>query len=387
MLWLPVLSLSAANSNTPRPARRWSLVLTALLVTLLAHLLVLHWLNNQLQAISLFNDADDDDAAISVSLLRPESQRARRPPPQSAAPPAPTPPATQPSESRPAEAKAAPESAPAAAATSEKAINTAPPEPSTPQTFDTSGLKPTPAESVANSAEVPANQTTAVASINAVFDKASPPPPAELVFNAIGISKDGRSLNGSGTMQWRHDGRRYTLDTEISVLVFTLAKNRSEGDLSVLGIVPNLYVEKRFGRAETNTHFQQQAKVISFSASTAIIPTNGGEQDRGSWIWQLASLGRGDPNKFEVGLQMEMFVASAKGVDSWRIKVSGKEQLKLPDGEVSAWRFSVVPGLQSFDKQFDLWLAPERQWYPVRLQHEDKNGNRIELWLAKISAK
>lgn len=387
MLSLPALSLSSVNGHTPRLGRRWSLVLTVLLITLLAHLVVLHWLNNQLQAISLFNDADDDDNAISVSLLRPEPQRTTRPPPQSAAPPAPTPPATQPVESQAAETKAAPESAPATSAPSETAINTAPPESSTPQTFDTSGLKPTPNESVANSPEASADQTTAAASINAVFDKASPPPPAELVFNAIGISKDGRSLNGSGTMQWRHDGRRYTLDTEISVLVFTLAKNRSEGDLSASGISPNLYVEKRFGRAETNTHFQQQAKVISFSASTAIIPTNGGEQDRGSWIWQLASLGRGDPNKFEVGLQMEMFVASAKGVDSWRIKVSGKEQLKLPDGEVSAWRLSVVPGLQSFDKQFDLWLAPERQWYPVRLQHEDKNGNRIELLLAKISAK
>ncbi len=387
MLSLPALSLSSVNGHTPRLGRRWSLVLTVLLITLLAHLVVLHWLNNQLQAISLFNDADDDDNAISVSLLRPEPQRTTRPPPQSAAPPAPTPPATQPVESQAAETKAAPESAPATSAPSETAINTAPPESSTPQTFDTSGLKPAPNESVANSPEASADQTTAAASINAVFDKASPPPPAELVFNAIGISKDGRSLNGSGTMQWRHDGRRYTLDTEISVLVFTLAKNRSEGDLSALGISPNLYVEKRFGRAETNTHFQQQAKVISFSASTAIIPTNGGEQDRGSWIWQLASLGRGDPNKFEVGLQMEMFVASAKGVDSWRIKVSGKEQLKLPDGEVSAWRLSVVPGLQSFDKQFDLWLAPERQWYPVRLQHEDKNGNRIELLLAKISAK
>jgi hypothetical protein len=177
------------------------------------------------------------------------------------------------------------------------------------------------------------------------------------------------------------------LDTEINVLVFTLAKNRSEGELGALGIAPNLYVEKRFGRSETNTHFQHQSKQISFSASTAIIPTSGGEQDRGSWIWQLASLGRGNPGKFESGLNLEMLVASAKSVDAWRIRVNGKEQLKLPDGEVSAWRLSVVPGTQSFDRQFDLWLAPDRQWYPVRLLHEDKNGNRVELSLAKISAK
>jgi hypothetical protein len=115
MLSLPALSLSSVNGHTPRLGRRWSLVLTVLLITLLAHLLVLHWLNNQLQAISLFNDADDDDNAISVSLLRPEPQRTSRPPPQSATPPVPTPPATQPVESQAAEAKAAPESVPATA--------------------------------------------------------------------------------------------------------------------------------------------------------------------------------------------------------------------------------------------------------------------------------
>ena len=82
-----------------------------------------------------------------------------------------------------------------------------------------------------------------------------------------------------------------------------------------------------------------------------------------------------------------MFVASAKSVDAWRIRINGKEQLKLPDGEVSAWRLSIVPDNQSIDKHFDLWLSPERQWYPVRLLHEDKKGNRVELSLSKISAK
>lgn len=370
-----------SHSSARRPSRRWSLVLGALLLTLLAHLLVLQWLNNQLERIAFFDDADDE-SAISVSLLRPEQQRSASPPQKltptpSLPPPVPATAANDPSDVPDKPVTETPSAAPApntelAPPATADAVTSAAPAPSAPTD--------------PNAAAAP-SQDTAVTNINAVFDQASPPPPAELVFNAIGVSKDGRSLSGSGTMQWRHDGQRYTLDTEISVLVFTLAKNRSEGELGALGIAPNLYIEKRFGRSETNTHFQQQSRVISFSASTAIIPANGGEQDRGSWIWQLASLGRGNPGKFEPGLNLEMFVASAKGVDAWRIRVNGKEQLKLPDGEVSAWRLSVVPGKQSFDKQFDLWLAPERQWYPVRLLHEDKNGNRVELSLSKISSR
>jgi hypothetical protein len=376
-----MLTSPLSNHSAHRPSRRWSLLVGALVLTLLAHLLVLQWLNNQLESIAFFYDADDE-TEISVSLLRPDPPLAAAPPQKLRPPAPPLPP--------PAPAIAANDQTVVADKPTTETLPAAPaPSTETPPATTDAATPTAPAPNAAtdpNTATAP-SQETAIANITALFDKASPPPPAELVFNVVGVSKDGRSLSGSGTMQWRHDGQRYTLDTEISVLIFTLAKNRSEGELGALGIAPNLYVEKRFGRSETNTHFQQQSKQISFSASTAIIPANGGEQDRGSWIWQLASLGRGNPDKFESGLNLEMFVASAKGVDAWRIRVNGKEQLKLPDGEVSAWRLSVIPGKQSFDKQFDLWLAPERQWYPVRLLHEDKNGNRVELSLSKISNK
>ena len=52
----------------------WALYLPALLLTLLAHLLLLQWLNNQLQSIAFFAD-DEDENSISVSLLRPETPR------------------------------------------------------------------------------------------------------------------------------------------------------------------------------------------------------------------------------------------------------------------------------------------------------------------------
>ena len=76
-----MFALSWSNDSAHRPARRWSLVITALLLTLLAHLLLLQWLNNLLQSIAFFAD-DEDENSISVSLLRPEAPRsspARRP--------------------------------------------------------------------------------------------------------------------------------------------------------------------------------------------------------------------------------------------------------------------------------------------------------------------
>jgi hypothetical protein len=365
------MPLSPASALKPRPVRRrLGIIVAVLLLTLLAHLLVIEWLKNELQLIAPTDD--DDEPSISITLQSPEPVRPPAPPPEPAhkadgkavaAVPKAQPAAT------------APEPAPAPVAEAQ----TSAADSSTSLSTTVGGPQAEPARAAPEaSPEPPAN---------ALFERVSPPPSAELQFNAAGIRNDGRRIDGRGIMEWRNDGQRYSVSNEISVLMITLAKYRSEGELGKLGVAPLLYVEKRIGRSETNTHFQRDTQLISFSASTHTVPATGGEQDRGSWMWQLASLGRGDPGKFEAGLSLEMVVAGTKMADVWRIYVNGLESVALPDGEVSAWRMSVIPGPDSFDKQIDLWLAPERNWYPVKLQHQDKNGNRIELLLTKIIAK
>ncbi len=349
----------------PRPRRRrLRVVVILLLLTLVAHLLVIEWLKNELQAIA---PADDDDEPVISIMMPPPSERV--PPPKPTAP---------------------------AALDDHKAVAAVPKAESVPERTEAAVSVPSEAALAGTGVAGDALQTSTgsqddtsasalAAAANSLFERVSPPPPAELSFDAIGIRNDGRRIEGKGTIVWSHDGQRYTLNTEVGVLLFTLLKYRNDGELGKLGIAPQLYAEKRIGRSETNTHFQRAANVISFSASTATVPVQGGEQDRGSWVWQLASLGRGDPDKFEAGLVLEMAVAGTKTVDTWRIYVNERENVTIPGGEVSAWRLSVIPGATSFDKQVDVWLAPDREWYPVRMSHQDKNGNRIELLLTKIS--
>lgn len=368
---MPARPASHARARPYR--RRLGIVAVLLLLTLLAHLLVIEWLKSELQAIA---PGDDDDApVISITLPPPADPT---PPPKLPKAPEPMPPADT------GKAVAAvPKSEPP-----QDVAEPAPPAPPPEATAATEAASDavTASTDATDEAATPTpEETPAVA--NSLFDRASPPPPAELSFDAIGIRNDGRRIEGKGTITWSHDGQRYTLNTEVGVLLFTLLKYRSDGELGKLGIAPLVYAEKRIGRSETNTHFRRDTKVISFSASTATVPVSGGEQDRGSWIWQLASLGRGDPDKFEAGLLLEMPVAGTKTVDTWRIYVNERENVALPGGEVSAWRLSVIPGATSFDKQVDVWLAPDREWYPVRMSHQDKNGNRIELLLTKISAR
>ncbi len=360
--------LSAFHRPFPSAKRKLGMVLAALLLTLLAHLAVIEWLKNELQMITL--DDDDEESTISISL-------------QQAPPPEPPP---KPAAKAPPDIREPVPAVPALPAMPEPPPAPAASEPAPPPVAGSgSGNASTTSAATTSSGESAEPQADS-SDLPPLFTRASPPPPVELSYTVIAI-RNGSRTDGNGTMSWRHDGQRYQLTVEMGILFFTLLKYRSEGDLGKIGVIPELYAEKRVGRSETNTHFHRQRQQISFSASTAVVPVRGGEQDRGSWIWQLASLGRGDPDKFEPGLAFEMTVAGTKAVDTWRIYVNGRENVALPGGSMPAWRLSVIPGAESYERQFDLWLAPERQWYPVRLRHEDKNGNSIEMQMTKIQAK
>ncbi len=362
--------------------RKLATVLLVVLLVAIAHLSVIEWLKHELQLIVPLEDGED--SAVSISLHAPpdEPAAAKAPPPDIsradpvaavpvAEPPAALPPAAAVPEPAPATPAAEPAPAPQAADSNTPADQAAGHEQAASILADNA-----PARTETDAAARPAAP--------ALFEKASPPPAAVLSFSVTGVRK-GKRTEGSGSMSWRPDGGRYTLTTEIGVLFFTLLTSRSQGELNALGVVPELYAEKRIGRSETNTHFHRARQQISFSASTTTTPVEGGEQDRATWVWQLASLGRGDPDKFEAGLALEMTVAGIRAADRWRIYVNGRDKLDLPDGPVSAWRLSVIPGPDSFERQFDLWLAPERDWYPVRLRHEDRNGNSIDMQLKKIT--
>jgi hypothetical protein len=385
------------SPRPPSPVRRKrAAVALTLLLIVLVHLSVIEWLRSELELIA---PQDDDDSVISISLQNLLPQIAPPPPSEPQPSPLPAPADTEPVPAIPASetpVAAVPKAAAEEPATADsqpteaaRAEADSPPPAESAAAAVTGNADGVGSEAVAASSEPAAADDDTPAAImpqspaRPLFERASPPPPATLAFRVVGV-RNGRRMEGHGSMAWQPDGRRYTLKTEIGVLFFTLLSSSSRGELGSLGIVPELYAEKRIGRSETNTHFHRERQQISFSASTATVPVQGGEQDRGTWVWQLAALGRGDPDKFDAGLVFEMVVAGTKAADRWRIYVNGRDNIDLPDGPVSAWRLSVIPGPDSFERQFDLWLAPERDWYPVKLRHEDRNGNSVDMQLTKI---
>ena len=238
-------------------------------------------------------------------------------------------------------------------------------------------------------------QTTAVPSASeatsAVAATAAPagitvalPPSAEIRYDVQAL-RDGKTVYGNGKISWRNQGDGYVIDGDAGVLFFSVLTFRSEGSLNQDGIRPRKYSEKRFRKAETNTHFQRAAQVISFSASTEQYPLRGGEQDRASIIWQLAAIGRGDPLQFQTGNALQVFVAGVRDGELWSIAILGTESIEVDGSTLLAWHLQRLPHPGSYDTRVDIWLAPSREWYPVKLRQTERNGDYLDMTMTKIT--
>lgn len=219
--------------------------------------------------------------------------------------------------------------------------------------------------------------------------KVKPPPSAALTYDVHAL-RDGKDWYGSGDISWRSDGTSYQVTgaASVSALVFKITALNfwSKGQIDDFGVAPLLYSETRFRKAETNTHFRHAPDIISFSASTVTYPRTGGAQDRASIMWQLASIGNGDPDKFMPGADFDVFVAGVRDAETWRIRVIGEEKLSLGIGTIDTWHVSRAPRSGSYEQKIDIWLAPRQHWYPVRILYTEANGDYLDMSLSRLDA-
>ena len=376
------------------PALRLSWATLAILfITLLLHLLILQWVEDELKlALSIPSDAALLDLELepttSVRLLRaPASQRAQKKSPVKTDP---TPPTPEPSAttSTPESTASTDPASPASANPAESSNETGSAAASVDSAqTPTETSKPEAGIETATANAVPqAQEQTAPVAASSIFTKVSLPPPAQLNYTVL-AARDGRKVEGRGTINWQPSGEQYSISGDAGIIFLTVLNYKSTGSVDLSGITPELYVEKRFGKSETNTHFHRERKTISFSASTNSYPTSGGEQDRASVIWQIAAMGRGDSDKFTPGLNFGMLIAGTRSAAVWRVVINGKQSVRLTNETVQAWHLTILPVEQSQELQFELWLAPEKEWYPVKLVYSDKKSGFLELVLNKLEQK
>lgn len=213
------------------------------------------------------------------------------------------------------------------------------------------------------------------------------PPPADLSYK-IEARQKGISLGGEALVSWRTGGGKFSASNESKAHILgTILKNRSEGIIDEFGLAPLRFHEKRFRKKPTAANFDRAAKKISFENDKMVYPLRGGEQDRGSAQWQLAAVARASPERFVPGSEWKFFVVGRKDAEVWTFKVVKRETIRTGMGNLQAVHFSKAPPPDDKEQKLDLWLAPEHEWYPVKLRFSDEDGEFVEQTIQSIVKK
>lgn len=370
----------------------------ALGVSLLLHLLLMAWLGARSETPAL------PAGNLEVLLAdMDEAPPAPAPVPQVSAA-AQTTPATPAAPAAPAVSRRAPQPAPAAhlsqaPQTEEEQAPQASPAP-TPQAEATPTPTPTPSPAPsATPAPQPVNTND-----NPQAGAPTPPlpryqisaPPNGRAEYTVLAHRRGNEMQGKAEFEWRVEGKHYHLRAETSMLFITIGLFESDGEIDENGLAPTQYAEKRMRRPQTLTHFNRpkpdlpphptNGNTISFSASSATYPRLAGAQDRISLLWQLAGIGRAQPELFQTGAELAFYVAGVRDAEVWRMQVLGLENVRIAEQEIAAWHVRRTPRAGSYEQQLDLWLAPAQGWLPLRILYTETNGDTLQMDMRNLPA-
>ncbi len=290
-----------------------------------------------------------------------------------------TPPAT--SKPKPAKKKvatAAQETTPASLPDTPKPS----PEPAT-ETTPLPEPPPATSEVVTEPASPPTTSTTAgtgVVASNAFT--ALIPESVEMQMEVTHTKVNGSPTVGVGLLSWDVYNNQYQIKLQVGVnLLFTtlnLFSISSEGSVGDAGLMPRLSTDARRNRAETAIHFDHTAGTITLSAGNKTVPLSTGAQDAASLLMQLAAIGNANPAQYREGNTFAIQVAEGRDVAEFMFNVVGEEEIesKLSEtGTLKVLHISRPPRPGSYNSRLDIWLAPEKKWYPVQIRNTESNGN------------
>lgn len=187
---------------------------------------------------------------------------------------------------------------------------------------------------------------------------------------------------GQAKLVWHSEAGRYALRLERQLEGRALPSWHSQGTLDDWGLAPQRYTQQRRGREQAAINFRADEGLLSFSASTALLPLEPGTQDRLSWWLQLSALVEADPAFYTAGRSFNLRVAGVRGVAlDWPFEVLGLAPLAQDDGSsVMALQLRRAP-LGAHSGEVQLWLDPARHHLPLRLNFDlpDERGWSLRL--------
>lgn len=196
---------------------------------------------------------------------------------------------------------------------------------------------------------------------------------------AVRAGDDGFNL-GKAFYTWRRWDGRYRLvsSAEASGLasLFVSGKlvQQSEGTLTRLGLRPDSYWLERNGQRKDAVRFDWGNQRLRQGDDEAPLPA--GSQDLLSFPFHLAL------SVDEAAPDARMWVSNGRKLREYVFRKLGNERLRLGKAEVDTLH---LRGESAGEDRLDVWLAPSRQWLPLRIRTLDSKGKVMLLSLEAIS--
>lgn len=201
------------------------------------------------------------------------------------------------------------------------------------------------------------------------------PQPSVMRYEVTTQTRAGTTLAGQARLDWWHNGQQYDLKLEITTPGARDRVQLSSGVITDEGLAPNRFSDK--SRGEQATHFDRTNRRIVFSNNSPQAALAPGMQDRLSVLVQLSMLLAGEPARFPPGTQLAIPTAGTREAGDWVFRVGAEEELDLPGGRVRALKLEKPPR-GAYDQGIELWLAPGKDYAPVRLRLTNPDGGTVD---------
>ena len=144
----------------------------------------------------------------------------------------------------------------------------------------------------------------------------------------------------------------------------------SEGRVSANGMQPDQFWSAKGEKRQPPVRFDWvQQRLLLPSGGVELLPQ---AQDLMSFPFHLAMVAGEDSAEWSLP------VTNGKKLREYRFRTLGREQLALGDSRVETVH---LQGGRSGEGSLDVWLAPARNWLPVRIRTLDQKGKVIVLTL------
>ncbi len=207
------------------------------------------------------------------------------------------------------------------------------------------------------------------------------PPSAKISY--VGFINSGEV--GVGEIDWQFNHPAYQLAITVPVPLLGQFIFTSVGQVDVFGLAPDFYQEVRGSRGTRSVSFMRDQQLVVFSNNQEASFMPHGTQDRFSVMLQLAALVAGNPSVDQKGVARDIPMASIDKVEMWTFVSMGDEALDEVSEEYKNTRhFLRLPRNKDDKRRFEVWLARDAYYLPVKVKQTEVNGTTFELRIKNL---